>query len=243
MQEVSPSPTALISINKIRGWIDHCRSSHAHCATIQAAEDAGKATFPARLIELNHNGTSNARLSSPSHRVPYVALTHCWGTSVQSTTTTENLRLRQQQLDVSDLVQTIQDAVSMTLALKFDYLWIDSICIVQDDRREWAIESMKMADIYSEAELVIAATSTTDCANGFLHTRHTPISLNLELSSSKALTVYARHTEIHQFGNVSFNMDRYPLFQRAWCKIVSLSYQQWPHANDGRLSQAYKKEN
>jgi hypothetical protein len=59
-------------------------------------------------------------------------------------TTTSNVSSRYQRLLLTDLPQTLQDAVFMTKALGLEYLWIDSICIVQDDEDEWAMEAAKM---------------------------------------------------------------------------------------------------
>jgi hypothetical protein len=52
--------------------------------------------------------------------------------------------------------------------LEFDYLWIDCLCILQDDREDWNREAARMADVYSNAALTIAASRSPDCDDGFL---------------------------------------------------------------------------
>jgi hypothetical protein len=66
------------------------------------------------------------------------------------------------------LPRTFQDAVLVTRRLGVKYLWIDSLCIIQDDVEDWQTESGKMADIYSDAYLVIGANRSADCNGGFL---------------------------------------------------------------------------
>jgi hypothetical protein len=65
-----------------------------------------------------------------------MTLSRCWGTSsnVQRTiTTSENLEARMAGIDVSTLPKTFQDAVKITRDLGLRYLWIDSLCIIQND--------------------------------------------------------------------------------------------------------------
>jgi hypothetical protein len=56
--------------------------------------------------------------------------------------------------------------------LDFDYIWIDCLCIVQDDREDWNREAASMADVYSEAVLTIAASRSRDCSDSFLSDRN-----------------------------------------------------------------------
>jgi hypothetical protein len=55
--------------------------------------------------------------------------------------------------------------------LEFDYIWIDCLCIVQDDREDWNREAARMAKVYSNASLTIAASVSPNCDNGFLYNR------------------------------------------------------------------------
>lgn len=61
-----------------------------------------------------------------------------------------------------------RDAVAMTRSLGFQYLWIDSLCILQDSREDWAREAVQMASIYKCARITLAATSARTCQDGFL---------------------------------------------------------------------------
>jgi hypothetical protein len=74
-------------------------------------------------------------------------------------------------VDVGHSPKTYQDAIQTVRALGMRYLWIDALCIVQDDPEEWKIEANKMGDIYRNAKFTIAATSSIDTKDGFLSTR------------------------------------------------------------------------
>lgn len=57
------------------------------------------------------------------------------------------------------LPSTFQDAITVTRRLGIAYIWIDSLCIVQDDAQDWEREAAKMALIFESAYLTIAATA------------------------------------------------------------------------------------
>jgi hypothetical protein len=61
-----------------------------------------------------------------------------------------------------------QDAVLITRRLKIKYLWIDSLCIIQDSLEDWAREAARMGDIYRHAFLTLFAFDSKDCHEGIL---------------------------------------------------------------------------
>lgn len=72
-----------------------------------------------------------------------------------------------------ELPKTFQEAIALTRKLGVRYLWIDSLCIIQDDHHGWEVESAKMATIYSLSYLTIAATHAADSQQGCFSTRWT----------------------------------------------------------------------
>lgn len=103
---------------------------------------------------------------------PYIALSHCWGKGEGIlTTTTSTIEERRREITWSSLPKTFQDAISITRALEIEYLWIDSLCIIQDDHLDWQAESVKMADVYSQSYLTIAATASSTSLGGCLFNR------------------------------------------------------------------------
>ncbi|KAF2655114.1 hypothetical protein K491DRAFT_778946 [Lophiostoma macrostomum CBS 122681] len=63
------------------------------------------------------------------------------------------------------------DAITVTQKFKARYLWVDSLCIVQDSAEDWEREARRMKDIYCNARCCIAATSGEDGNSGLFYDR------------------------------------------------------------------------
>lgn len=72
---------------------------------------------------------------------------------------------------INEAPQTFIDAITITRHLRLRYLWVDSLCICQNDAEDWARESSRMVDVYSNAYIVIAASRSDDCNKGCFHLR------------------------------------------------------------------------
>lgn len=103
-------------------------------------------------------------------RYPYAALSHCWGREPFLRTLSSNIARHQRRggIALARLPLTFREAIECTRGLGLRYLWIDSLCIVQDDPDDWQAESSHMAAIYQGAYLVISA-SKADGAHGGLY--------------------------------------------------------------------------
>ncbi|TVY89433.1 hypothetical protein LAWI1_G007523 [Lachnellula willkommii] len=97
--------------------------------------------------------------------IKYTTLSYCWG-NAKFRTTKENELLHRQELTYEHLPRTLQDAITVTRQLSIPYIWIDALCIVQDDPAEWEIESSKMRDVYLGSSLTIAASDAADVYTG-----------------------------------------------------------------------------
>lgn len=98
-------------------------------------------------------------------------------------------------IDWDDLPRTFQDAVITTRAIGIQYLWIDSLCIIQDDLGDWRQESSKMAEVYTNAWLTIAASYARDSTEGLFDACYRPSLEAVELpyltqSGSKDGTIF-----------------------------------------------------
>lgn len=70
-----------------------------------------------------------------------------------------------------DLTKTFQDAISLVSRLGIEYIWIDSLCILQDSSDDWDCEAAAMSDVYLNATLNIAATAAIDGREGLFNDR------------------------------------------------------------------------
>lgn len=99
----------------------------------------------------------------------YATLSHCWGSSKPACmTTTKTLARNMAGIPWCTLSKTFQDTIDLLRKLGIDYVWIDSMCIVQDDLEDWTAEAVKMGSIYANSMLTIAATNSKD-GNGGLY--------------------------------------------------------------------------
>jgi hypothetical protein len=83
-----------------------------------------------------------------------------------TTTTEATVGQREVSIPLKGLEPTFQDAILLTRKLGLQYLWIDSLCIIQDSRKDWALESTKMHKIYSRASINISATAAQSSQDG-----------------------------------------------------------------------------
>jgi hypothetical protein len=72
----------------------------------------------------------------------------------------DNMVRYRQEIQFVALPRTLQDSIMIVRFLGFDYVWIDCLCIIQDDKADWAREASRMADVYWNAALSIAASSS-----------------------------------------------------------------------------------
>ncbi|KAF5684755.1 hypothetical protein FDENT_6558 [Fusarium denticulatum] len=180
-----------------------------------------KAFIPDRLIDVREN---QLRLvltkdllprDAESHR--YVALTYCWGpephASKQLKTTRGNISQHLRQIPESSLPQVIKDAVAVTRALSVPFLWVDALCILQDDLSDWENQCAVMERIYGNAYAAVAATFSDNCEKGFLKkTERILVPFQTNLDSTYAFAIYPPPYLINDAHEVSDS----PWAQRGW---------------------------
>jgi hypothetical protein len=96
----------------------------------------------------------------------WAVLSHRWGIGSTATLREDTLDTQKSGISISSLPATFQDAIKLTRFLGPRYLWIDSLCIIQDSVADWQTESATMPGIYQNAFVTIAAASTKDSHGG-----------------------------------------------------------------------------
>ena len=102
---------------------------------------------------------------------PYAALSYCWGRVQPVVLERKSLDNWLSSLPYCQLPQTIKDAVRVTQELGLQYLWVDALCIIQDDPADKEQQIASMAEIYSQAQITIAASRANSVDEGFLKSR------------------------------------------------------------------------
>jgi hypothetical protein len=169
---VLPEPLSAASFMLLRSWLEFCDTTHA----CNQQDVRSQGVSPTRLIYVGHTDAEVLRLylSKGTKDVKYTALSHCWGNEPPSEsdprycTTDGNISARLNGFSLSELPKTFQDAVRVTRELGIEYLWIDSLCIIQWNAEDWKHEAGRMEDVFASAYCTIAATSAADSKAGFL---------------------------------------------------------------------------
>jgi hypothetical protein len=99
-------------------------------------------------------------------RSKYACLSHCWGESQPLRTTTANLESHYKRIPWANCPKTFQQSMDVASFLGLDFLWIDSLCIIQDDKEDWEREASRMADVYGRSHLTIAAAASPRSDHG-----------------------------------------------------------------------------
>ncbi|KAE9367060.1 HET-domain-containing protein [Stipitochalara longipes BDJ] len=174
MLDVTPKALEAIRWSRVQTWIDKCNSSHSICKLRCSSSDF----FPTRVIYVPFGPTApearyhllDTRIQTPtSLGSRYVTLSHCWGTPKKPPyrTTSQNIAERLRTgISAADLPPTFKDAINATRQLRIPFVWIDSLCIIQGDQDDWAVECTKMADVYMNSFLNISATSASASQDG-----------------------------------------------------------------------------
>ena len=156
------------------------------------------------MIDVGNSTRDELRIvcTGPSDRGCYLALSHRWGAPSdeerrRNCTFAGNLEERCRRIPLAKLGKTFQDAVQVTRALGVRHLWIDSLCIIQNDGEDWARESSGMGAIFSSAYCVIAATAAEGTHSGFLNAP--PLTRPVTLSTPSGDPLYLCAT-VNDFG-------------------------------------------
>ncbi|KAF8860297.1 HET-domain-containing protein [Acephala macrosclerotiorum] len=218
---VADESDSVYCLEKLRSWWMECLRGGGRHEACRQSPDQQK--LPRRIVEvLSETGAESLRLVETNGlQGRYNALSHCWGQSKEHSplsTTGANISAHLSSLDWENFSKTFQDAVKITRYLNIQYLWIDSLCIIQDDEKDWFDQAPRMGSIYAGATLTIVATRATHGGMGCFSSRE---SVKSELMIGNThVNIYARKSF---FSNDEWSdrnrsrSDRNPLRQRGWC--------------------------
>ncbi|KAI9641260.1 hypothetical protein NHQ30_010060 [Ciborinia camelliae] len=192
-------------------WLEECRTNHNDCRSTE------KKKPPTRLIKIDDD---IIRLYIPREEKEdcsiYATLSHCWGSLDFLRLSRDNIDRFLNQIPIEALTKTFSDAIEIARALGFAYIWIDSLCIIQNDPEDWRRESSLMATVYGSSGLNICATAAEDGSVGCLFERDPIYAQGIAVKTEINGTV-----ETYKLGNkdvaaeLSSNMGA-PLAKRAW---------------------------
>lgn len=128
--------------------------------------------------------------------------------------TNANIDTLRQSIPVEKLSKTFQDAIKVTKALGYSYLWIDSLCIIQDSAEDWQKEAGLMSTVYGDAVVNIAASSAVDGSVGLFFERD-PIRESRFLVNTNTNETYELLERSRDVYDISLSQS--VLASRGWC--------------------------
>ncbi|UPK92235.1 hypothetical protein LCI18_003170 [Fusarium solani-melongenae] len=145
-------------------WLAHCVKNDKAC------EPPDDDFMPAHLVDVGSDSQSPFLFKTSVSRKPYACLSYCWGPGSDAIlkTTTSNIEDHYQEIPESTMPEGIRDAIRLCRGLRIPFLWVDSLCLVQDDVTAWLDGAAQMSQIYLNSHLTIAALEPETCKYPFL---------------------------------------------------------------------------
>jgi hypothetical protein len=196
------------SLDLARHWLSDCLLDHEGCS------QQDPAIIPTRLIKIDLENIRLCYSSEYKDCLKYVTLSHCWGKLDVLMLRKSNLSSLLQEIPYNSLCKTFRDAIEITRSLGLSWLWIDCLCIIQDDPNDWQKESVRMTTVYGMSTLNIAATAAPDGGTGCLFERDT-----IYAQGTRAMVEVDDKQRILEVVDPHFVLDNTtatPLSNRAW---------------------------
>jgi hypothetical protein len=132
--------------------------------------------LPRRVIDVGGKDGTTLKLyeTKQNERAHYATLSYCWGTKPQFTTTLDLMAGLLYDMSKYNLSQTHLDAIQVSRGLGIRYLWIDALCITQDNPADMMIHMPNMGNIYKNSTITIVASEAQSAHSGFLGTLKYP---------------------------------------------------------------------
>ncbi|KAL2063260.1 hypothetical protein VTL71DRAFT_5065 [Oculimacula yallundae] len=210
-------------LSKIDLLIKSCDQYHTKCSSL-----AKIWPLPTRILDIENEPivrTTNGMCER------YVALSYCWGRSGKNILLTKKKdpsggesifdKFTSGGLRENMLARTIQDAITVCRSMGIKYLWVDALCIIQEERdlADFKAEAPMMTEYYSNAYFTLIAGSAHDCADGFLAERAAPIPPPCELHYSRE-HLPSGAPQLEGVGKIyiglPFDQSTGPTLSRAW---------------------------
>ncbi|KAH6897308.1 heterokaryon incompatibility protein-domain-containing protein [Thelonectria olida] len=213
---LAEDPNSARLFKHARQWVSSCYENHQEtCSGLRWSSQN-----PTRLVGILSD--SELQLCElEGEAVRYVALSYSWGTQILSKdeaaqlergkTTSENLGARRISFSIAALPPTLRDAITFCRRMGISYIWIDSLCILQDDadKTDFVREAPKMHQYYGNAHFTLAVCSNLKATDPLL-TPRTAYSHSLRPSRLGGLWISTFDLSMTDM------LSQSPLSARAW---------------------------
>ncbi|KAI1156703.1 HET-domain-containing protein [Nemania diffusa] len=227
-----------------RNCIRDCQLNHSECSgpldDSELGEIINPASIPSRLLKLyqNENGILHAQVigRSMQHDIPtpevsrrgFAVLSYCWGGPQPIQLTCETRGMLAEGYPITILPKTLADAAWFTHQLGLEYLWVDALCIFQDDPDDKGREIPRMGQYYGDATVTLCAASAIASSSGFQATPPPaedpanylfgPVELRVKTATGELGTLQV----LKEADYLNSHREREPIVRRGWTLQESL---------------------
>ncbi|VUC32174.1 unnamed protein product [Clonostachys rosea] len=200
------------SLDLVKTWLADCDETHEKECSSRKPRDG-----PGRLISIQDDTVRLVETASLDTLPQYATLTYCWGKVPFLKLTQDTYAEFLAGISLDRLPQTFQDAIIVARRLGLSYIWIDALCIIQEEpeKSDWLKESGRMRSVYGGSHVTLAASSATDVYQGFLSSALSPKyqgGFYAQVSSDK----YTRKQNFHSSAVFFESIVHSHLAGRAW---------------------------
>jgi ankyrin repeat protein len=208
------------TFRQIESWIDKCKSDHDECAV-----ERGTWFLPTRLVDLTQWANDRTLRLVESKNIDneqgqpplYMTLSYRWavGTTAAASTTTSNLSERLHSVSTTSLPLLFVHAIEAAHKLHVPFIWIDSLCIVQDSEEDFATEAAMMGKIYRHSYCTISAGLDDTAESGLFRAENAVNnSVEIDLRNGKGESKRVRFVRRQDGWEQMFGKG--PLQERGW---------------------------
>lgn len=212
------SPVCDQNIELIKALLENCLADHPSCHVTE------QHPLPTRLLDLGEDSDILMVRVVPGSRCfehlgRYLSLSHCWGNAAINAPwklTMDRTHEFSSGIPFNILPKTFQETINLVKSIGERYLWIDSMCIIQDSQEDWEVEASRMADVYG-GSLCTISTATDSTSGGCYLPRDVAALQPAEWKLSQTdFRDDQQDTTVALFPNY-YHGQYSPVFQRAWC--------------------------
>lgn len=191
--------------------VHHCQSKCTECR-----RPVGP--LPSRILDVGIPGEVDLQddlqlREGSGERSQYACLSHRWGHIPLFRLFSSNLEALKRNVSFAQLPGTFQDAIMFTRKVGLRYLWIDALCIIQDDGDDWEKEWAKMSDVFTFSTLTLAATAAKDDSQGLFRFIDPPPVLEFTDAKGRSRNMIVYESRLT---SLSREVNKASLTNRAW---------------------------
>ena len=205
---------------QIKLWVDECNRKHETCHMSRTANQLtiNQRNTKVRFIDVgpDESGTIHLVEEIEESGAKYITLSHRWTTATSMTTLrSSNKAAYYAAIPTDNWPKIYKDAVFVSRALGIRYLWIDSLCIIQDDSQDWSVQASLMHHVYAHGYLNLTGVGG-EFFDGLEVTRN-PASVSPCIVSRTIPSGLQEYWACYTGVSPAAKLANAPLFSRGWC--------------------------